>query len=218
MSYLWLQQFLFQACSSNLSFSNWKHWRGCRLKYNTFRYHDWCKVHRDGLCRTDFRAPHKIFAPGHCENDLVWVQLDLQDRFDPYLIIFSFLSYVPSFSFSTWWVSGIVFIVNDRWFFGTWLPMMPHRCSLHLLLRYLTFWRRYKSVWANTLRFLPQTTHGTCDTCLDCKERFKTCQDTWSNFKAAIKDSNFSSSLVYRGCGDQCLVAQNHVFPPNLLT
>ena len=40
-------------------------------------------------------------------------------------------------------------------------------------LRYNTFWKRYKSVWSNVLRFQPATTHGCCDDCLDFKEKFK---------------------------------------------
>lgn len=41
-------------------------------------------------------------------------------------------------------------------------------------LRYITFWRRYKTTWQNTLRFLPASSHGTCDVCLDFKRRFRT--------------------------------------------
>ena len=47
-----------------------------------------------------------------------------------------------------------------------------HRID-HSTSRYLTFWRRYRSVWANILRFVPQSSHATCDDCLDCKMKFK---------------------------------------------
>ena len=45
--------------------------------------------------------------------------------------------------------------------------------STYPRFRYGTFWRRFVSVWKNTLRFTPASDHSTCDTCLDLKERFK---------------------------------------------
>lgn len=52
--------------------------------------------------------------------------------------------------------------------------------KVRLPLRYGTFWRRFKTTWANILRFTPQSDHSTCDTCLDCKERFKLATESWS--------------------------------------
>ena len=51
--------------------------------------------------------------------------------------------------------------------------------NVQLATRYVTFWRRYKLKWANTLRFLPPSTHGTCDVCTDFKERFRRCTEAW---------------------------------------
>ena len=34
-------------------------------------------------------------------------------------------------------------------------------------------------MWYNTLRFLPPSTHGTCDTCLDAKQAFRNAREIW---------------------------------------
>ena len=70
-------------------------------------------------------------------------------------------------------------------------------CSLLLLAppRYLTFWRRYKSVWANILRFLPQTSHAACDVCLDCKESFKVATEPTLCSKVLLQ--NFHSTWAF---------------------
>ncbi|CAL1147633.1 unnamed protein product [Cladocopium goreaui] len=42
-----------------------------------------------------------------------------------------------------------------------------------------------KLVWSNILRFLPASTHGTCDTCCDFKEQFRRCSDSQSKYETA---------------------------------
>ncbi|CAL1127523.1 unnamed protein product [Cladocopium goreaui] len=66
------------------------------------------------------------------------------------------------------------------------VKMLFHEFSLTSpSISYVTFWRRFQSTWRNILRFTPESDHSTCDTCLDCKERFKTASDLQSKFDTA---------------------------------
>lgn len=52
--------------------------------------------------------------------------------------------------------------------------------------RYITFWRRYKTVWCNTLRFLAPSSHATCDVCLDFKMKFRRSFEPWRKGRAFL--------------------------------
>lgn len=43
----------------------------------------------------------------------------------------------------------------------------------------MRFWKVYTEVWSGTLKFLPASTHGCCDTCADMKEQFRRARETW---------------------------------------
>ena len=45
------------------------------------------------------------------------------------------------------------------------------------MLSYMTFYKRFKSHWANVLKFLPASTHSICDECTDAKNGFKSARD-----------------------------------------
>ena len=112
------------------------------------------EVHRKRICWESLCPSHKIPSTGLNQNDLVWVFHGKPFHLVPDLQI--------KVSFET---------LDIR--------LLPQPVSQIQLPRYATFWRRYKSTWKNILRFTPQTDHSTCDTCLDCKERFKTSIEPW---------------------------------------
>ena len=47
-------------------------------------------------------------------------------------------------------------------------------------IRFTQFWRTYDQHWRPILKFLPPSTHGTCDDCCDFKDLFRTTPATWS--------------------------------------
>ena len=70
------------------------------------------------------------------------------------------------------------------------IPNIPklddgNKHALHVLkfslieTRFAQFWRAYDQFWRPILKFLPPSTHGTCDDCCDLKEMFRTTRVTW---------------------------------------
>ena len=48
---------------------------------------------------------------------------------------------------------------------------------------YALFWKTYRTNWHQQLRFLPGSTHGSCDTCSNYKEQFSKCPDPQAKFE-----------------------------------
>ena len=47
--------------------------------------------------------------------------------------------------------------------------------------RYAMFWKTYDQHWRQILKFLPTSTHGTCDECAEFKDLFRSTPATWSS-------------------------------------
>ena len=52
-----------------------------------------------------------------------------------------------------------------------------------LNISYQTFWKTFREYWGKQLRFLPPSTHGTCDSCCAFKSEFKACRDPQAMFE-----------------------------------
>lgn len=48
---------------------------------------------------------------------------------------------------------------------------------------YALFWKTFRQNWHQQLRFLPGSTHGSCDTCSHYKEQFAKCHDPQARFE-----------------------------------
>ena len=85
-----------------------------------------------------------------------------------------------------------------------WLPpgtirMLYHKFQLECQVKeascsYGYFWNTFRSHWHNLLRFLPRSTHGTCDACAAFKSRFK---------KAITPADKFQNATAYRAHLDE---------------
>lgn len=81
-----------------------------------------------------------------------------------------------------------------------WLPPGNLRMLFHQWGRkdisYQQFWRTYNEQWRTLLKFLPPSTHGTCDDCTHYKELFRT---------TPVKDlqARFDVAKAYREHVDQ---------------
>ena len=65
------------------------------------------------------------------------------------------------------------------------VKMLWHQCKLNHKISYLHFWRTFREVWQNTLRFLPPSAHGQCDDCANFKEMFKRCREDQNRYDIA---------------------------------
>ena len=78
--------------------------------------------------------------------------------------------------FENWWL-----LLMDVIVFGWELR------QLVIWLRYQQFWRTYDQHWRPLLKFLPPSTHGTCDDCTHFKELFRTTPAIWLHYELSTK-------------------------------
>eukprot|EP00435_Cladocopium_sp_Y103_P056406 s1327_g19.t1 len=57
-------------------------------------------------------------------------------------------------------------------------------CVTHKV-SYVQFWRIFREIWNNTLRFTPPSQHGQCDCCASFKERFRLASDNQTRYDTA---------------------------------
>lgn len=110
-----------------------------------------------------------LFLPRYAETGFGQMVSKLPTRWLPpgslRLLYEEFKQSHPTVSFLGW----ICFFLR----FG-----LRRTCRLLQTLRYVSFWRRYNKSWTGVLKFLPPTTHSTCDICLDFKLKFRKCRET----------------------------------------
>lgn len=65
------------------------------------------------------------------------------------------------------------------------IKMLWHQFCVTHSVSYLHFWRTFREIWQNTLRFTPPSQHGQCDCCASFKESFRHASDNQTKFETA---------------------------------
>ena len=95
------------------------------------------------------------------------------------------------------------------------LRMLHEQMKVDLLenngISYMHFWRTFGQHWTGVLRFLPPSTHGTCDTCNNFKGLFKKTpvSDPQGHFEAAKAYRDHVTSVSRDRDLEEYLQAQN---------
>lgn len=84
-------------------------------------------------------------------------------------------------------------------------------------ISYNHFWRTFRQHWTGVLRFLPPSTHGTCDTCNDYKSLFKKTlvSDVQGRFEAAKAYRDHVASVSRDRDLEEYLQSQNPLMRQN---
>ena len=84
-------------------------------------------------------------------------------------------------------------------------------------ISYMHFWRTFRQYWTGVLRFLPPSTHGTCDTCNNFKSLFKKTpvSDPQGRFEAAKAYRDHVAAVSKDRDLEEFLQAQNPLMRQN---